>query len=397
MLSERVRPVFAIVLLTACGQRGAPREPIETTRDGLTRTATGWILRTSELDVEPGSERYFCYTAIVPDDMRIDRFASAKNTAIHHFQLNESFEGEEAGLSDCHRFPTGWSPLYTATTVSAELTTPAGSARFIAKGSRLVIQVHLLNSSNEALHTEMEIDMQESKTLDPEPVGILGFGSANIRLPPGQVTTVESTCRLDSDARLFEIVPHMHYLGRRLEFDLGPDEQSLEQVYVRDPFEFDNQYFERFERVIPAGTVARVRCIYDNDTDQTVAFGESSSDEMCNLAAFVVGHKGLKVCTHTPSTASVPKAPDAGVCGQTETPSGIGRMCSKGGTECGSELYCSADVLNMPFGICLRVGCNNGSDCEGATCCTPSGAAGVVNVCAPEACRPEDCIPVGAE
>jgi hypothetical protein len=392
-----VRPLVAALLLAAAACGAESSAPSVVATEGLIKREYGWVLRTPTLRVEPNEERYVCYAVLAPRDMAINRFASDSVRAVHHFQLNEATVNPvQDGLSDCETFPTDWSPLYTATTVAAELETPAGSARFVKKGAQLVLQTHLLNVSSEPVEAVLEIEMGETAAKALEPVGILGFGSANILLPPKSTTTIENTCRIPIEMRTYEIVPHMHFLGRRAELELGPDENSLEPVYVREPFDFNDQYFDPFVRTIPAGTVARVRCTYDNDTDRTVHYGESSRDEMCNVAAFVVGQEGVGFCSQesTDPDRRVPREPGAGLCGFTQSPSGIGKLCSQGGNECGEELYCTADALRTARGICVQIGCNSNADCDGAVCCTQAGVGAIANVCTPEACRPDDCIPV---
>jgi hypothetical protein len=353
------------------------------------------VFRTSTLSVDAGHERYVCYAVTTSTELRINRFSFSKTLAIHHFLFSEAGQPLSEGLSDCNVFQYTDSTLFTATTAGVDLATPAGSAKIVAPGTQLVLQAHLLNTTDAPIDTAIEIRMDASSDLNAVPVGILGFGSANIQLPPGQVTTVESICTLDQDTRFYAIVPHMHYLGKRVELAFGPDQSSLETVYVRDPYDFNDQHFDAFEQTMPAGTIARVRCIYDNDTDRTVRFGESSQDEMCNVPGFIVGRDGVTLCTHPLATTSVPRTPDSGLCGVTTTPSGIGAVCSAGKHTCAGDLLCSADYLNQPLGICSLIGCASNDDCDGAVCCTDASVAGVANFCVPEACRPDSCIPVG--
>lgn len=396
MTTARTAALLCVVLSGCSAEEPPGRASSETV--GIIRTDRGWTFRTASLTVDPGQERYLCYAISTSEDLRVHRFHYSKTPAIHHFLLSEALEPEPEGLHECPLlFEPTWAPLFTATTADAALTTPEGSAKILPKGTELVLQSHLVNTTDHRIVTNMDIDLAASPDEAPEPVGFLGFGSANIELPPGRVTTVESSCKLDEDARFYAIVPHMHYLGRRLELDFGTDPSSLAAAYVRDPFSFDDQHFDAFERTVPAGTVARVKCTYDNTTNETVTFGESSHDEMCIAAGFVVGRGDLKLCTGAlPVDGGVPRAADAGVCGVPEGDSGIGRLCSKGGGECARGLFCSADYLGMQSGICFRIGCESNADCEDATCCTLPNVAGLANLCVPEACRPSTCIPVGA-
>ena len=389
------------LLIVACGTGNqapstAKREPASIT-EGILGADDGWMLRTSPMTVGPGEEKYFCYAAVAPEDLAIDRFSFSKTPGVHHFMFNEATSPQANGLTECNIFQVTGETLFTATTADVELDTPPGSAKLVKKGAQLLLQTHMFNTTDSPITSVVDIKMERTQTSDPTPVGILGFGSLNIDLPPHQTTTVESVCQLQEDAHFYAIVPHMHYLGRRVELAFGADENSFQTVYVRDPFSFDDQHFDPFDRVAKAGTMARVRCIYDNTTDDTVHFGESSHDEMCNVPGFIVGRDGVKLCTQPLPEAGVPRDPKAGMCGTSVTSSGIGELCTPGGGECKPGLTCSADQLQMAIGICARVGCSSNDECDGATCCTASAVAGIANFCVPEACRPTNCVPVSAQ
>ena len=122
------------------------------------------------------------------------------------------------------------------------------------------------------------------------------------------------------------------------------------------------------------GSHTRITCHYDNPTNQSVAFGESSFDEMCFLIGFA-RKKGAELdgCVNLGDPVGdggVPPSPDAGVCGEQQPNSlGIGAACTAGGNECGAGLSCSADQDQAPAGstgFCLKIGgCNAQADCGG--------------------------------
>lgn len=373
---------------------------------GLTKSGDGWILQTSDFSLDPGQERFLCYAVTTPEDMAIGRFESDAHPFIHHFLFATALLPEQDGMTECDvLFKPTWSPMFIATTASADISMPAGAAKLVDKNTQLVLQLHLLNASSKPVTGSAEIRMHASHVANPEPVGIFAFGTTNIHLPPHQVTTVEGLCTVGSEARLFSMMPHMHYLGRRLEIDLGPDDDHLQSAFVSDPYDFNDQQIQPFDMTIAAGTHSRIRCTYDNTRDKTISFGESSLTEMCFGIGFTVGSKGPRGClakVQAPD-GGVPRAPDAGVCGATESAGGVGRPCTAGGGECNapdggaSGLFCSADGpgrdAGTTSGMCIKLGCSSSADCGGATCCSPAIGGGLVNICIPEACRDPSCIP----
>jgi len=48
---------------------------------------------------------------------------------------------------------------------------------------------------------------------------------------------------------------------------------------------------------VNAGDVTRVTCNYENTTDETITFGESTKNEMCFLVGFAADRAGTGGCT----------------------------------------------------------------------------------------------------
>ena len=389
------RCATALILFTACASHSG--EKAASDGFGLSSTASGWVFTTGPITVQPGEEKYMCYAAIIGEDLSISRFSSSRNPLVHHFLFVETEALEANGLKECNvLFRPTWAPMYAATTADSVVDIPEGAAKEVPKGKQVLLQAHLVNTTSEPLTRSVEVSMERSPLKNPEKVGIMLFGAANINLPPQQKTSVESRCTVSRDVRLYAVLPHMHRLGTRLELDFGADDASQKQAYVRDPFTFDDQYFDKLTLTIPGGSVVHTHCSFENDTDQTVTFGESSKDEMCFAVGFNVGGADLELCTEPVSSdGGVPRAADAGACGETSTSNGIGRFCTAGGSECGNgSLLCSADLLNTKTGLCFQAGCVSNADCSGTTCCTLPVVGKVANVCIPEGCRPDFCIPI---
>ena len=368
----------------------------------------GWTqLQTPEFEVPAGNERSLCYAQTLEHAMNIAAFAYEARPGVHHFLFAKTLSPEQDGLFECDvLFRSSWVPIFGAGNGNAELAIPAGAAQILPAGTQLLFQLHLLNVQSEAVRDRVTIRMRESTEADPKPVGIYAFGTDQIALErgPGSAT---NDCVLPEDVQLFGLLPHMHYLGTQLTFEIGPDAGALSEVFRREPWNFDRQVIEPFALTIPAGTLTRTICHYDNTTNAAVGFGESSHDEMCFLVGYRVGHDGLAGCVQyggdagaSGPTETAPVEPDAGMCGdQLANNQGIGAVCTKGGGECTAGLSCSVDQGQTPAGtpgFCLRIGgCATDADCGdgNVTCCGTAESAGLVPICIPEACRPDNCIP----
>lgn len=370
-----------------------------------TGSPSEFVLRTSNFHVPAGEEKYLCYAETLKEDVIIDRFDYAARPSIHHFLLSKALTPEPEGFAECNvLFRSSWLPIFIAGNGDASLATPSGSGHVLKKGSQLVVQLHLLNSTAKDVSDSVSIRMHRSPSSDVDPVGVYAFGTNKISLPPNQASSVTNDCVVEQDVDIFAFLPHLHTLGTALSLEAGADTASMKEVFRKEPWNFDQQEIVAQPLKLTPGTHTRVTCSYDNPKSDTVGFGESSLDEMCFLVGFARNTKTeldgcLDVGTPVPD-GGIPPDPDAGTCeNQTANSLGIGGKCTAGGGECKSGLACSADQDQAPAGsagFCLKIGgCNVQSDCGGggATCCAPAQAGGLLNICIPEACRPSDCTP----
>jgi hypothetical protein len=399
----------AVLLASGCGTgsksgAGTAASQGEVTID-IAKTAQGWTFQTGAFTLAPGQERYLCYTVTTKEALAVSRFRSQAHPIVHHLLMSEATAPEQEGESECDvLFRTTWLPMFFGTTADTDVPMPDGAAKVVGAGKQVVVQLHLVNTSTVAVTDSVAIDMTRSTLEHPDLVSVFAFGTTKVSLPPKQVTILEANCTPPKDLHIFALLPHMHFLGKKMELLLGPDDSHLESAYVRDPYDFNNQFIEKFDVVIPAGTATRLRCTYDNDRDKAASFGESSFDEMCFAAGLAVGGSGESGgCIEGAEVpdGGVPRAANAGVCGQVVSPTGVGKACTKDGAECPTGMICSAGQAGAPDagqgGMCIQIGCKASTECgAGATCCAPRQGGGLVNICIPEACRPLDCVPAAA-
>lgn len=93
---------------------------------------------------------------------------------------------------------------------------------------------------------------------------------------------------LPDTSRMVALMPHMHQMGTSMTLELGSSADDLKVIYARNDWHFDQQTIDTVDLTVQGGQYARITCNYDNPTDRTVTYGESSNDEMCFLGAFWV-------------------------------------------------------------------------------------------------------------
>ncbi len=400
-------PIAALlpIALIACGDdRGSddadsPRETTEVSgavqvEPGVHVAEDEATLRTEEFTVEPGEETYLCYAASVPEDLVIDGFSVEGAAFLHHLLLSRATAEEPEGLSECDvLFRYTWQPFFGAGAGDSELRFPDGTGHRIDAGQQLVLQMHLLNSTEAPLTGSAEIVLHRSTAAEPETIGTKTFGTFELSLPPAQTSQVEATCTIEEPIELLAVLPHMHQLGTALTFEVGDSEDSMAMVYERDPYDFDEQYVDPFELTLQPGELTRLRCSYFNPHDEEVGFGESSLDEMCFMMGFTRGEHAIGGCTLGESGGDFAPTACAGI---EPAESGVGAPCTADGMECADGLRCTAGLSgDGDEGICIGLGCESSEECgEGVSCCTPELGGGVINICMPEACRPTSCAPI---
>src|SRR5262249_5108351 len=135
---------------------------------------------------------------------------------------------------------TTWLPLFGGGKSVGGLQLPAGAGFQVPKDAQLLVQLHLLNATQAPVTQKVIVNMDYAA--DPTsvtPAGIFALGSMTINLPAGASNAqVTSSCMLPKTMNVFAVQPHMHYLGTKLQFELGSAQDSAQMVYQRNPWSF---------------------------------------------------------------------------------------------------------------------------------------------------------------
>ncbi|HVU01807.1 MAG TPA: hypothetical protein VHE30_08645 [Polyangiaceae bacterium] len=401
--------LFAALAANLCLAAGCSSK-----KDAPATNASELSFATADFTVTAGDEKYLCFTKTLDEDIWVDRFSHGAVDVVHHMVVVKTLAPEPEEPFECPTFfKTTWIPLFATGTSDAELVTPPGSSFALPRGTQLLMQLHLLNSTADDATRSLDVRMHTVPKTDSE-AGIYGFGTTLITLPPGKTTTVTNDCVVKDDVDVFAVFPHMHTLGKSLSFELGPDKDHLHEEYKVDPWNFGEQFIAPHPLHLKAGDYTRTSCTFDNTRTDTVTFGESTENEMCFFTAFRTGFHGLAGCVELGGWAKFTPHGDGGVpeggasdggagvvdsaaCAKvTANELGIGAACTKSGGECGAGLSCTVDLYGGDAsGLCIKVGgCTASADCgTGATCCAPAQAGGAIKICVPDPCRPTDCTP----
>jgi peroxiredoxin len=169
---------------------------------------------------------------------------------------------------------------------------PAGMARRIKAGSRLIFQVHYTPIGSEQFD-QSRVGMIFA---DPESVKFevrtASAVNTDLRIPPDDADyhVEAASSRLPAAARLLALNPHMHLRGKSMMYEAilpGGERRTLLEVPHYD-FNWQTAYRLADPLELPAGT--RMHCVahFDNSADnlnnpdpsKTVRWGEQTWDEM---------------------------------------------------------------------------------------------------------------------
>jgi hypothetical protein len=165
----------------------------------------------------------------------------------------------------------------------------SGMAKFIPAGSDLVIQMHYMTMGH-AASDRTGVGLVFAKQPPLQRVLTLQLTNDHFVIPPRAGDfRVEARGSLPNDATLLRFFPHMHWRGKKFEYNLvHPDGRIEPLLKVRWDFEWQLGYQLAEPLPLKAGTVLQAVAWYDNsdknphnpDPDHEVRWGEQTYEEM---------------------------------------------------------------------------------------------------------------------
>lgn len=265
-------------------------------------TNNGFQFDTLSYTLQPGEEKYFCYTMTLPTDKDsvITEFAPQYGKAVHHFAFYYTLVQEKDGFSECPvLFKDTWVPLFEGGKDSGKLALPAGSAVRL-KGQQLLIQLHLVNATKAPITEKSGIFL---KTVDPATkttsAGLFGFDNRVIEIPPKSMgTEVSMTCAMDKDMDVFAIMGHMHTRGHNIQVSRGA--KPGDEILYETKWNFDVQPTTPINFKVKKGDNVHLKCSWNNESDKTLKYGESTFDEMCAFVWYYTPYDKIDGCVKSP-------------------------------------------------------------------------------------------------
>lgn len=253
----------------------------------------GQQLLSEPYTLQPGEEKYFCYTFTSPSSevgvVAVDNIAGK---LVHHVALFQTLLAEPEGFSECNVLVRlTWQPIWAGGRGGNGLELPPKVAFHIPGQTQYLVQYHLLNATPHPVTERSAINLgyAQDDLAGYEKAGIFALGQFSLNIPKdasGYTQEVGCSVEREDTMHVFAVFPHMHTLGSKLELFQGPSEDDLSTAYKIDPWPFGDQPFDRVDFDVAPGDYLRSRCTWNNTSGHAVAFGESTNDEMCFLVLF---------------------------------------------------------------------------------------------------------------
>ena len=280
-------------------------------------SAEGWTLGKPDLVVKmkepfvvppvgPDIYRNFVAPAGLPEGKWIKgvHVRTGESNVVHHGFVFVDPTGQTAKRNDDAEAGAGYSGMDPGTGVERPLGQslswhPGKQASmgrqemswWLPRHADLVLQMHIRpTGKEEQVQAEVGLYFSDSPpTIQPS---VLMLRSVEIDIPPGAKDyAIESSYVLPVDVEVIRVMPHAHYLCRKvMAWAILPDAQEQWLLRIDDwDFAWQEDYQYRQPIKLPAGTRLSMRMVYDNSEEnlrnptrppQHVTYGLNSSDEM---------------------------------------------------------------------------------------------------------------------
>jgi hypothetical protein len=292
----------AIALLSACAVEGdgdggdeveAVDERVELPPDGpgVLNFVGG------EFVVPPGEDRMMC-TSIEHEGAEV-----AYRNAImmqgrggHHAVLLGAREPLPAGtIEDCSDGAD--MSKYELVMIPQEL--PPGHGTKLPAGRHMVLQSHYVNTTSQPIRVRDVVQLELIPIEDVRTwAAPMAHATLDLEIPAGEAGEASFDCVVEEDVELLALGGHMHEWGTKFETEIGSTTDSLELLYLVDPWKAEFRDVPPvtlfFEQPMPlaAGTIIRTTCAWENTESHALVFPH----EMCITFGIVAGRQDPVEC-----------------------------------------------------------------------------------------------------
>ncbi|MEY4579803.1 MAG: hypothetical protein RL701_4506 [Pseudomonadota bacterium] len=184
-------------------------------------------------------------------------------------------------------FIAGWAPG------APDIELPEGVGLYMPAGEKATFRLEVHYNNTVGAQTEADTSGVEFCTTSKkraQEAATHWLGSVWINVPAHTRKEVAATCSpyvTDGPVHIMSMQPHMHQTGVHAKAVVKRADGKLETLFDQ-PYSFDDQRAVDMppkgapdEVLIRAGDSITTTCTFDNQTNQTITFGENTENEMC--------------------------------------------------------------------------------------------------------------------
>ena len=254
------------------------------------------VYRNFVIPVSLDKPRYVRAVEFRPGNQRIVHHAFVKVDSSGKVASLEGADGQPGfggmNLPESVKMPNGYFLGYQPGRIPSF--EPPGFGWTLRPEQALVVQAHL-RPTGKPETLQAQVGLYFTDVPPTNITRVLALSSLSLDIPAGTNDyLVQDSFTLTVEADVLAVLPHTHYLGKRLEgFARLPDGQ-IRQLLLIPKWDFNWQGDYRYTQPVhlPAGTTLEMRYVYDNSSanpnnpnrpPKEVLFGPQSSDEMAEL------------------------------------------------------------------------------------------------------------------
>ena len=170
---------------------------------------------------------------------------------------------------------------------------PDGVGILVPKTARIIMQVHYFPNGRPG-PDQTKVGLYFAKKAVKSQLLYVPVVNTTFKLQPGdQMRSVEASLTLPPlvDAKAYQIIPHMHLLGKTIKVQVTDKNTTRDMIQIDDwDFNWQNLYSFAEPMTIKSGSTVKLTCTYDNSEQnprnpsnplRVVGWGEGTEDEMC--------------------------------------------------------------------------------------------------------------------
>lgn len=294
---------IAALLATACAPDEPSTQPAGNSLLDPPAAGSGLQYRMTST-IAPGSESYGCRLFQVPPEGLVIRGQDVVfGQGGHHVLLyrtpyQEIPSHDEEGIAvdaltehDCSKGATarwkvdavlGGSESFGSVGMLHRL--PDGVGVIVAPSAVLVMSTHYLNTTTAPLEVDARINVYTMPSEDLEiEAGLLYMDNQVLRVSPFGEAAARMRCPVPADVQVVSLQSHMHARGASFDASLHGPDGTTTSIYSTTSWQEPPVRELNPPLLFPRGSTLDIRCNYRNAEARPVAYGLSSSDEMCQL------------------------------------------------------------------------------------------------------------------